>query len=322
MPEFRWRPVETKDGLEVPHFDFPDCSFYSRWLCARGCRESFDGTEHVKACYKIYVYHRKDPLGATTVGQYNKCIEYLTNGEVKHWKGSVLAFGRQQLAPEACKDIDTTSLNSVADSIRHSVRFKDSSTIRGVRINCDGHMKKHKLPQFQPGTIDVDNIGRHTHTNTIYWEKDLPKLVLGQGLEITGLYTAENLDARNPMASLLSIPCATKADAWGYYRRHKWGNCLITRTDGKPLEVSYLRAFCRWIDQDLRGRFSAVRTKTSRGRKNPKYGENEIEGARNNVIDKISLQRFLDFSKGLVRIDAISERMPNHLEEVDDEDGN
>lgn len=288
--------------------------------CARGCRESFDGIEHVKACYRIYVYHRKDPLRASTVWQYNKCIEYLTNGEVKHWKGPVLAFSRQLLAPQACKDMDTTSLNSVADWISHSVLFRNPSTIRGVRINCDGHMKRHKLPQFQPETIDTAEIGRSTRS--IYWEKDIPKLVRGQGLEIHGLYTADGLDARNPMASLLGIPCAIKNEPWDYYRRQKWGNCLVTRTDGKPLEVSYLRAFCRWIEQDLKGRFSAVRTKTSRERNNAKYGWDEIKRARDNVIDKVSLQRFLDYSKGLVRMDAMGERMPNHLEEVDDEDGN
>ncbi|KAG9952498.1 hypothetical protein KCU85_g1973, partial [Aureobasidium melanogenum] len=325
MTEFRWLPVELKNGQEVPQWEeafyFPDNNSCYSYQCARGCSEGFDGTEHVKACYSILVHRGKDPRNVTSDAQPNKCIEYLTNGEIKHWKGPVLAFGSQCLAPSACKDLDTTCLNAVAGCIYQSVRHDDpfrSRIIQGVRINCDGHMKKYKLPKFQSQRIEARALGQ-----ALLWRAELPRLVLGKGLDIYGISTEKSLEPRNPMASLLVIPCSNNANTWGYYRRQKWGNCLITRADGKPLEVDYLKTFCRWIEKDLRRLFVAVRTKESRERDNAQYGWEEIKKAHNNVIDKITLQRFLDFSKGSVQLDTIGERMPNHLEiEADDEDSN
>ncbi|KAG9694012.1 hypothetical protein KCU95_g6077, partial [Aureobasidium melanogenum] len=216
--------------------------------------------------------------------------------------------------------MDTTDFKVIIDHICHSVRFKNSNIIQGVRINCDGHMKKNKQPQFEHGAIRV-------RANMPEVKQDLPRLVFGQNLRLLRLETEDNLDARNPMASLLGIACGNDVRAWGYYKRQKWGNCFVIREDGKPLAVEDLKAFCNWIDKDVRKRFNVARRIDSQAMKmiDTEPAWPKIKKARNNVLDKITLQSFLEFSGSRMNDDLTDKEMPDGndegMEDGDNEDG-
>lgn len=307
-PEFTWLPVETKRGRQVPkcEVDFDLTQRRDTWseCCARGCRESGDGTYHAEDCYSIHAFTHQDSHITTRDARPNRCIEQLTDGEIAHWRGPVFAFGSRSLG-SGCKDLDTTAFKIIVDRICRSERLKDSKVIQGVRINCDGYVKKYKQPQFERGTIRM-------HANMhgeVLWKEDLPRLVFGHGLSVYRVRTEEDLDARNPVASLLGIPCAKDVRAWGYYKRQKWGNCLVIRDDGKPLEPNDVEVFCRWIDKDLRKQFNAARKIDFQVRKTGQYTWEDVKKAIDDVQDKITMQRFLKFRNARVEEDSTDEEM-------------
>ncbi|KAH0169231.1 hypothetical protein KCU82_g5181, partial [Aureobasidium melanogenum] len=119
------------------------------------------------------------------------------------------------------------------------------------------------------------------------------------------------------MAGLLGIACGDDVRAWGYYKRQKWGNCFVFREDGKPLAVDDLKAFCNWIDKDVRKRFNAARRIDSQAMKmiDTEDPWPKIEKARNDVLDKITLQKFLDFSRSRMSDDLTDEEMPDDNDE-------
>jgi hypothetical protein len=75
--------------------------------------------------------------------------------------------------------------------------------------------------------------------------------------------------------------------------------------------LEYLKALCNWIDKDIRGLFNAVRKVESRERNNPEYKWVDIEKARGGVTDKITLRRFLQFSRGKLEYEPIDKEMPD-----------
>ncbi|KAG9601112.1 hypothetical protein KCU77_g6180, partial [Aureobasidium melanogenum] len=313
-PEFRYVSVGTKTNRGILNsaieFDLTQPLNTCSQCCARGCHDDpEEDILHVEDCYGIYVMTHEDSNRTTRDARPNRCVEQITTGEITHWTGPVLAFGRRSVGSK-CRDLDTTDFKVIIDHICHSVRFKHSNIIQGVRINCDGHMKKNKQPQFEHGAIRV-------RANMPEIKHDLPRLVFGQSLRLLRLETEDNLDARNPMAGLLGIACGDDVRAWGYYKRQKWGNCFVFREDGKPLAVDDLKAFCNWIDKDVRKRFNAARRIDSQAMKmiDTEDPWPKIEKARNDVLDKITLQKFLDFSRSRMSDDLTDEEMPDDNDE-------
>lgn len=318
-PEFRYVSVGTKTSQDVPdcasEFDLDQPLNTWRQRCTRGCRDDFEeGILHVQECYGIYVFTHEDTKITTRDTRPNRCIEQLTNGEIAQWRGPVLAFGRRTSGSN-CRDLDTTDFKVIVDQICRSVRFKDSNIIRGVRINCDGHVKVNKQPQFEAGAIRV-------RASMPENKLDLPRLVFGYSLRILLLQTENNLDARNPMASLLNLACGNGGKPWGYYKRQKWGDCFVMREDGKPLAVEDLKAFCNWVDKDVRKRFNTARKITTQAMKMINTGDPwpKIEQARNEVLDMITLQRFCDFSRSGMVNDLTDAEMPNDNDEGMEDD--
>ncbi|KAK6001894.1 hypothetical protein QM012_002384 [Aureobasidium pullulans] len=325
-PEFKY----VLDGKKTSQ-NIPDCAIefdltqpFNTWIqcCARGCHDDFEeGIIHVKDCYGIYVFTHELSNITRRDTRTDRCINQFTAGEIAHWAGPVLAFGRHSVGSK-CRDLDTTDFKVIFDKICRLERFKTSRTIQGVRVNCDGHMKKHNQPRFERETVRVDANTREPHR-----PEELPRLVFGQGLRIGQLLTEENVDARNPTVSLLDIACGDGEKPWGYYRRQKCGNCVVIREDGKPLTVQDLKTFCDWIDKDLRKRFNAARKISTQARKmidtEPSYPK--IEKAQNDVLDNITLQSFWEFSKGSMEDASTDEEMPDDIDDArkdgDDEDG-
>ncbi|KAI4730648.1 hypothetical protein E4T49_01676 [Aureobasidium sp. EXF-10728] len=331
-PEMRFRDVQLRGADEgsTIFYRCPKCDYKPRpsKLCS-GCKNiRYYSRAHQKLDWPVHstVCKQFRQLEARPVPDMpNKCIEHLTNGEISDWNGPVLAFSRHYFpseaikgtatAPRTLRDMDTTTLNFIMKKIRRLVPPNSFNVIHGVRVSCDGHIKKYNTPQFKPEMIKRFMIPGLSNKIS---EPHLTRLVLGDGLLVHGLYTEKGLDNRNPMASLLGIRCANDGAAWGYYKRQKWGNCFVMRADGKPLTVDYLKTLCRWIDKDLRKLFNATRRVESRERENPAYSPEEFLKARGDVTNKISLQRLLEFSKGSLEEDTVDEEVPEP--EDDDEE--
>lgn len=309
-PEFRWMTVETQhnqwflgwdetEGCTTRHYTSIRC-------CSPGCSEDGEGTPYHQAkCHEIGFHSLTKPSDEFSNARVNKCIRHLTGGAVTRWKGPVLAFANKD-----SRDLTTISLKAIMDWLLRPYYYDRSREFHAVRVNCDGHMKKYNVPQFEATLIKQSDV-KWSSDVRIPGNPKITRLVLGLGLIMWNSEVERDLDARNPKISLLSIPCVNYGCAWGLYSRKRWGNFTVMRKDGKPLKVEYLKALCNWIDKDIRGLFNAVRKVESRERNNPEYKWVDIEKARGGVTDKITLQRFLQFSRGKLEYEPLDKEMPD-----------
>ncbi|CAD0030985.1 unnamed protein product [Aureobasidium pullulans] len=342
QPEFRWAPVEVRDQNgrnrpgECPIWEGTDL-YADAEEHIYGCNPSCnDGTlfYHISSCHNIVIsaLGKRDPENAAV----NKCVEQLTGGKVTHIKGDAIAFGvsnynhtqnTTQDPPSQCIDMSTASLTLIKSFLVRNVASRQN--IRGVRINCIGHIKLQNTLPFESVVIRSSKAQSRSSVANFHITRLL-------GLDLVGWQTTteDGLDDRNPMASLLDITCSKRelvngSLRWGYYRKQRWGNIVVMRSDGEPLGPEFMQALCTWIDKRIRPCFNKARAQIQLEKKrgDTTFEEDQARAARIEDIQdrtnaKITKEEFLEYHKGRLD-DETDDEMPNTFgaeEETDDEE--
>lgn len=272
--------------------------------------------------------------------EVNSCIQTLT-GDAS-WKGPVIAFAKLTDRWQST-DMRTASFNKILGVFR---------SVTGVRINCDGLVKVHNAPRFEPMTIksyDLRYNSSHLFKEDPLDSENVSSLTLYTGLALQARpeFTWPNLghfqgDERNSVSRLLSIPCKTTTLNFGYYGRpSSTGNVIVMREDRKPLDVEYLEILCDWISTDLRPLFKQARTECSRVRHETFRGAirtRQQRSIRERVTRVITKQNLIAYSRGrltdedaedtedeemadiIENEDTTDDDMPEDGKEIDDSD--
>jgi hypothetical protein len=214
---------------------------------------------HTLTCRYIYIgapEQRVDSRKRDLEGlEVNQCIKSLT-GDTS-WKGPVFAYGIDVL--ERPKNMETRIFGQILSSFR---------SVLGVRINRDGLVQAHDTPRFE--VITIESSGFRGRTSFRCGTQDSVTNHTGIVLQLRrdfqqGTRNHADLDKRNSISRLLSIPCDTESHDFGHYDPSlKVGNVIVIRADRKPLDVEYLEVLCEWIQNELRPRFEKARAECTR----------------------------------------------------------
>ncbi|THZ85483.1 hypothetical protein D6C84_03241 [Aureobasidium pullulans] len=324
-PEFKWVPnkVARKDygWHEAPEWEGKDPygSYNTRHLVLR-CDKECRGRYHKEGCYNIWIKTLEDDE-ANEFEWANDCVKELTEDLNTTWKGPILAYGNEQhdyhhFARVKAIDLDTTDLKGLA--LAFFLGGSSEHCVKAVQINCVGHMKRYKAPEFESKVVDWRQFTMaDAHCQILK--------MIGLPLALHDTKTDDGLDTHNVKASLLKTI--------GPLGRKKLGNMIVVHDHGKHISPHTVQALCIWIDKGLRPFFNLARKLNRNGLKLIKHNEPQreqiaaqISGRHDKMIEKISKDKYLEYHKGRMDDeDSTDEDMPDDYsaeeESEDDDDG-
>ena len=226
-------------------------------------------SRHTPLCQFIYIgapEQKDDPsVHDTEILDVNQCIENATG--VTSWRGPVIAFAKD--SDDRSVDMRALAFNRILDAFQG---------VRGVRINCDGVVKRHSKPRFEAvtiesydlrGTIDDAPWNHPGDHNATFLTQHTGIVLQDRRESYAGNPDLSHVDQHNTKATLMSIPCDVNESNFGrYYRRPDTGNVIVVRQDREPLGVQYVEIMCDWLENVLRPLFMETRkicTRVDRG---------------------------------------------------------
>ena len=253
--------------------------------------------------------------------QVNRCVENLT-GDTS-WRGLVIAFAKN---PEnEPVDMKASALNKIFDGL---------GDVLGVRINYDRLVTLRNAPRFE--TVAIKSWNFRGEGDNCCWLQPRGRRNASLFTQHTGivlqdrqeLYLGHPLLVRtNSISRLLLIPCDISKHNFGYIEQQfDTGNVVVVREDRKPLDVQYVEILCDWISTDLLPLFrqamsGCLRLNRPRARGNATTRMTEQLAIRQRVLDRITKQNLLAFSRGRLRDeDAGVREDPNMAEIIEDHD--
>ncbi|KAI5239836.1 hypothetical protein E4T43_06544 [Aureobasidium subglaciale] len=338
-PGFTWALYFPENDSELEFRLFPvtpgqqGCT--TGCACGPGCNYICSSySHHTRKCQHVYLSIPGVVFNDPVV---NKTIEKLTNGAVTSFKGPATAWSRS--ARGGHKQQGSSRVFRTTDMTTMSFRaiLNEIHDIQAVCINCDGLVNERIAPRFEVTTVSsfsffrfhgneaASSLTKHTGVRLEAQRTYIPKDVLRKRI------SRDQLNRRNSISRMLSIPCDTEEHRFGLYRRAKdTGNVVVLRKDRQPLTINYVRTLCDWVEAKLRPMFMKARAdclkldrhylNNLRTGTNPQPG---MEVIRTRVLNQVSRQNLLVWSRSRLSNEMTTNdnvvKIPENHDVTDDE---